>query len=974
MNAHTPFDAKQDWTNPYCQNSSNDPMVDALLGNAYHVVRTVYCNLGNLKLIYDFLNKYGMVLGVQSETELKAMNTSASYVRLYGFDNTNKRVVTDYLYVEGDRTGVIPDDPTATGSWILVATSNSDSGGDDGDGKASPPYIPYSYNNGSAIGGETTIPVPAGTVGVPMIVIDGYTNLVGYGFTYDASSLTVTLAQPLEPGDEVHLFLTGTPAVPDNPNVSDWVQINWLYNGGYASGGEQVIAIPYTFKSVPAIYKNGERYYAGLADKSYTVDAANQRILLTEPLATNDRLIVQIGGESTTLIMSDRTIQEVARSANVHENDVILSTNTTQYLNGMKVVYDVVAQKIYGLPTLPTNVYINSVSNGQLTYSPGSVTVDLTPVPGSAELLREELASSTGTSLVGYTTTNGVATTLENKLKYDVRSLYDYGFRVGNTGAQNKAALQAAIDDADLAVELVIPRGAYICDPGVVIGNSNIIRIRGAGMYQSVIFTAGEADPLITQASGKIVTFCEFIDFGLNGNYKANTLLNLTEANHIKIIRVQFANTIGNALVLNGYSNDIEGCRFMENNGNAVSLGGVLNNTNFVNNRVYGNNVGGLILQPAYDEGGLSVRIQGNDFELNKAFGVMAYGIKGLNIIDNYWERNGENGFVYPDIGGVTVKADLHLIANSYSITPNASKANDVVRVCGNQQTAFGYGNALGNQDGFIFTNYAKNLCVEHNEMLDPSKNNALISVYNSHYVTVITDEVHIRGNSRNDIGFIGAAQDVYDHIRWGHLIRNFNAPRPINLLENSMLSWFRFAGSTGSLLKTTNYFNNNYSFSVTDGDSVWATTIDLSLRPELKDKYIWFGAWVNDQGASAKLLFGINSKYSDDLTVVAGSGSWKFVSCCTYIGSDDTVIRATIQKIGSGAGILINSPVIAELGVSYTDVQSKPTIFRAPSAPTTGSWEVGERVINTNVASGSPVAWTCAAGGTTFLVESNYL
>nr|DAE39448.1 MAG TPA: tailspike protein [Bacteriophage sp.] len=402
MNAHNPFDAKQDWTNPYCQNSSNDPMVDALLGNAYHVVRTVYCNLGNLKLIYDFLNKYGMVLGVQSETELKAMPTSATYVRLYGFDNTNKRVVTDYLYVDGDRTGVIPDDPTATGSWILVATSNSDSGGDDGEGKASPPYIPYSYNNGSAIGGETTIPVPAGTVGVPMIVIDGYTNLVGYGFTYDASTLTVTLAQSLEPGDEVHLFLTGTPAVPNNPNVSDWVQINWLYNGGYASGGEQVIAIPYTFESVPAIYKNGERYYAGLADKSYAVDAANQRILLTEPLDTNDRLIVQIGGESTTLIMSDRTVQEVARSANVHENDIILSTNTTQYLNGMKVIYDVVGQKIYGLPTLPTNVYINSVSNGQLTYSPGNITVDLLPMPSEALSALETLENSLNSPL-GFT-------------------------------------------------------------------------------------------------------------------------------------------------------------------------------------------------------------------------------------------------------------------------------------------------------------------------------------------------------------------------------------------------------------------------------------------------------------------------------------------------------------------------------------------------------------------------------------------
>ncbi|QHJ84699.1 MAG: hypothetical protein [Caudoviricetes sp.] len=401
MNAHTPFDANQDWTNPYCQNSSNDPMVDALLGNAYHVVRTVYCNLGNLKLIYDFLNKYGMVLGVKSETELKAMPTSASYVRLYGFDNTNKRVVTDYLYVDGDRSGVIPDDQSATGSWILVATSNSDGGGDGDDGKASPPYIPYSYNNGSAIGGETTIPVPVGTVGVPMIVVEGYTNLVGYGFTYDAATLTVTLAQPLEPGDEVHLFLTGTPAVPDNPNVTDWVQINWLYNGGYAVGGEQVITIPYTFESVPAIYKNGERYYAGLSDKSYTVDAANQRILLTEPLDTNDRLIVTIGGESTTLIMSDRTIQEVARSANVKDSEVIISSNTTQYLNGIKVVYDLVAQKIYGLPSLPTNVYIGSVSNGQLTYNPGNITVNLLPIPGSAKEFEDKLASDAGASSIG---------------------------------------------------------------------------------------------------------------------------------------------------------------------------------------------------------------------------------------------------------------------------------------------------------------------------------------------------------------------------------------------------------------------------------------------------------------------------------------------------------------------------------------------------------------------------------------------
>lgn len=336
-------------------------LVEHFIGTAYDVVKTVYDNLGILQYIYDFLNQHGVLVTVDSVDELKALNTDMKYARVYTYSTAAGYGYTDYLYVEGNDTGVIPNNPDATGTWVVVASS-SIGGGDSGN---APAYIPYVYAQGSALGGETTIAVPNGTVGVPFIIVEGRMNTVGYGFTFDTTTLTVTLAQPLEVGDEVVLLLTGTPAVPDNPNISNWVTINWLYNGGYAVGGEQVIAVPYTFEAIPAIYKNGSRYYAGLANKSYTVDAANQRILLTEPLATNDRLIVQIGGESTTFIMSDRTIQEVARSANVHENEVILSTNSTQYLNGMKVVYDVVAQKIYGLPILPTNVYINSVSNGE---------------------------------------------------------------------------------------------------------------------------------------------------------------------------------------------------------------------------------------------------------------------------------------------------------------------------------------------------------------------------------------------------------------------------------------------------------------------------------------------------------------------------------------------------------------------------------------------------------------------------------
>lgn len=423
MNAHTPFDANQDWTNPYCQNSSNDPMVDALLGNAYHVVRTVYCNLGNLKLIYDFLNQYGMVLGVQSEAELKALTTKAKYARIYGFSRAGDRQVTDYLYVEGDRTGIIPDNPEATGSWITVATSGSNGGGtSSGEGA----YIPWVYSNGSATGGETTINVPDGTVGVPFIIINGDTQYVGRGFEFNVDNLSVTLAQPLEEGDEVVFLLTGTPAVPDNPHVNDWVQINWLYNNGAAVGGEQVIAIPYTFQSIPAVYKNGLRLYKGLTSESYTADPDNQRILLTEPLVTNDRLIIQIGGEVQVLEVADHTLQEIARATNVKDSEVILSTDSTQNLNDKKIIYSVSEQKAYGLPALPSNIYISSVNGGQLTYQPGGITVDLIPVPESANELKkalsqvndDNLADKKGASLVGYKSAVNGETTVSSELKF----------------------------------------------------------------------------------------------------------------------------------------------------------------------------------------------------------------------------------------------------------------------------------------------------------------------------------------------------------------------------------------------------------------------------------------------------------------------------------------------------------------------------------------------------------------------------
>lgn len=395
MNSHTPFDANQDWSNPYCQNRSNDPIVDSLLGNAYHVVRTIYCNLGNLKFLYDYLTTHGMVVGVQSEAELKALPKQfAKFARIYNFASTGDRQVTDYLYVDDDASGIKPDDPTFTGSWIKISVSGSTGGGEgSGDGA----YIPYVYANGSAVGGETSFKVPEGTIGVPFLIINGSVKYIGFGFTYSAATATVTLSSPLVHGDEVIALTTAIPANPDNPEIPDWVQVNWLYNNGSAVGGEQVITVPYNFQDVSAVYKNGLRLYKGLQSNSYVIDPDNRTITMTEILNQGDRVIVTLGGESETLTITDRTLQEVARATNVKDSDVVLSTSTNVVITNKKVLYDVSAQKYWGLPDLPPNAYIVKVEGDKLTYNPGSVTVAL--IDKSDSRIEDESAAYTGVNI-----------------------------------------------------------------------------------------------------------------------------------------------------------------------------------------------------------------------------------------------------------------------------------------------------------------------------------------------------------------------------------------------------------------------------------------------------------------------------------------------------------------------------------------------------------------------------------------------
>lgn len=399
MTGHVPFNANSDWTNPYCGNSSNDPLVDKMIGNAYHVVRTVYCNLGNLKLIYDYLTTHGMVVGVKSEDELRALSVEFSkFARIYKSISVGSPQITDYLYIDNDTSGIKPNDPEATGSWVLSNTEGT------GIGVGGGGYIPLPYNNGSAVGGELTITLPDYVVGVPFLVVDGSVQYVGYGFTYDRETFTITLAEPLAQGTEVVAMASGNPANPGNPNINNWVTVNWLYNNGSAVGGEQSVVVPFTFQSVPAIWKNGLRYYKDLADRSYTVDVDTSTITLTESLIIGDRLIVQLGGEATVIDFSGPTGASMVGTKAGHTVQEELDANSSSFQDGAKL-FDK-NDRILDRSTSPAQLYYwdgafpKDVAIGSTPSGTGGIATGAWVAIGDS-ILKDGLLNTNGLSLIG---------------------------------------------------------------------------------------------------------------------------------------------------------------------------------------------------------------------------------------------------------------------------------------------------------------------------------------------------------------------------------------------------------------------------------------------------------------------------------------------------------------------------------------------------------------------------------------------
>lgn len=118
------------------------------------------------------------------------------------------------------------------------------------------------------------------------------------------------------------------------------------------------------------------------------------------------------GGSGSAGIKTNK--QAIARACNVKVSEVIYSNDTITTLDGKKVIYDKPNQYIWGLPSgIPSGATVVSVTGSTLIYSPGNISIELEPVPGTAQELENELQSNNGEDKIGTTHRGSLAQDLD---------------------------------------------------------------------------------------------------------------------------------------------------------------------------------------------------------------------------------------------------------------------------------------------------------------------------------------------------------------------------------------------------------------------------------------------------------------------------------------------------------------------------------------------------------------------------------
>lgn len=318
-------------------------------------------------------------------------------------------------------------------------------------------FLPWVYNNGSANGGETSIVIEmdGGTViGIASVYVNGNRQHEGLGFTFNSVTQTLTLADALDPTDELIAFVSTEVASPDATDVSNYRHVAWLYNQGAAVGGETILTPPYTFKLVPAIYHNGARKVVGL----HYQPQDNNTITLKFPVIAGDIIQVILGGtpdefyaqaDSIFTTLASNAGASMIGTASGESLDKTLASKTIQWVagaivhSGMQMVQFAGTSYTY-LGSLPHTLGANPTADGGVWSPTNTGGLWVTIEDG---ILRSNLASHDANFGASLLALNSLGTVQDVLSDYITPEMFG---AVGNGIADDTAAWKACAQYASI--------------------------------------------------------------------------------------------------------------------------------------------------------------------------------------------------------------------------------------------------------------------------------------------------------------------------------------------------------------------------------------------------------------------------------------------------------------------------------------------------------------------------------------------
>ncbi|QHB41667.1 hypothetical protein [Dickeya phage Ds5CZ] len=199
---------------------------------------------------------------------------------------------------------------------------------------------------------------------------------------YSLDGFNVDFSPPISSGSELQIIQYVPIQLGSGSGSGSGTVITWVYNSGSAIGGETTITLDVDAEDVSEIFINGVRQHKNLG---FQYEFTTKVITLAHELDMGDEVVIVVNGDPTLYNQIDHTPNEVARAANVPVSQVILSSNRSAKLDSKTVLFDVVAQKYWRIPSgIPTGSTISDVTGSSLTYVPGNVVVSLIPYTGFA--------------------------------------------------------------------------------------------------------------------------------------------------------------------------------------------------------------------------------------------------------------------------------------------------------------------------------------------------------------------------------------------------------------------------------------------------------------------------------------------------------------------------------------------------------------------------------------------------------------